>query len=101
MSSMPEPMHFARPVSPPWLTVIMPAYQGEQWINFTLGSLAAEPTEGVEVPLIDGSPTPGTRDIANRYTDRLQLRTAEATTSQDGDVTVVTRTIHLPAPAAP
>ena len=74
---MPEPMHFARPVSPPWLTVIMPAYQGEQWINFALSSLAAEPTEGIEVLLIDGSPTPGTRDIASKYTDRLRLRIVE------------------------
>ena len=55
----------------------MPAYQGEQWINFALNSIAAEPSEGIEVMLVDGSPTSATRDIALSYADRLQLRILE------------------------
>src|ERR1700691_485279 len=31
----------------PWLTVIMPSYNGEQWIDSALGSLASEVTEGI------------------------------------------------------
>jgi Glycosyl transferase family 2 len=61
----------------PWLTVIMPAYKGEQWIRFALDSLAAEADEGVEILLIDGSPTSATRDIALGYAERLRLRIVE------------------------
>lgn len=64
-------------VPPPWLTVIMPAYQGEQWIRFALDSMAAEPCEGIELLLIDGSPTSGTRDIARSYADRLHIQIIE------------------------
>lgn len=77
MSAMQGPMNSTRTTPRPWLTVIMPAYQGEQWINFALDSLAAEPTEGIEVLLIDGSPTAATRDIARTYAERLQLRILE------------------------
>jgi len=61
----------------PWLTVIMPSYCGERWIGASLTSLAAQATEGVEVLLIDSSPTPATRDIAQGYSDRLRLRVIE------------------------
>jgi glycosyltransferase involved in cell wall biosynthesis len=61
----------------PWLTVIMPSYCGEQWIDAALNSLAVEATEGVEVLVIDSSPSSLTRDIANRYSDRLNLRVLE------------------------
>ena len=63
--------------SAPWLTVIMPSYCGEQWIGTALDSLAAEAAEGVEVLVIDGSPTSATRDIARSYSDRLNLRVVE------------------------
>jgi glycosyltransferase involved in cell wall biosynthesis len=61
----------------PWLTVVMPSYCGEKWIASSLDSLAAEAAEGIEVVLIDGSPSPATRDIANGYSDRLRLRIFE------------------------
>jgi hypothetical protein len=61
-------------VSRPWLTVIMPSYGGEEWIGLALQSLAAEPTDGIEVLLIDGGPTPAAREIAQEFDDRLQLR---------------------------
>jgi glycosyltransferase involved in cell wall biosynthesis len=61
----------------PWLTVIMPSYCGERWIDASLNSLAAEAVEGVEVLVIDSSPTPATRDIAQTYSDRLRLRIIE------------------------
>jgi len=67
----------ARPVPDPWLTVIIPSYRGEQWIGASLSSIAAEAAEGLEVLLIDGSPTSATRDIARTYSDRLRLRILE------------------------
>jgi glycosyltransferase involved in cell wall biosynthesis len=60
-----------------WITVIMPSYCGEQWIDASLSSLVSEAAEGVEVLVIDSSPTSGTRDIAQKYADRLRLRVLE------------------------
>lgn len=61
----------------PWLTVVMPSYCGEQWIDDSLRSLASEQTEGIEILVIDSSPTSTTRDIAQAYSDRLRLRVLE------------------------
>jgi glycosyltransferase involved in cell wall biosynthesis len=61
----------------PWLTVIMPTHCGEQWIDASLRSLAAEAVEGIEVLVLDSSPTSETRDIARGYSDRLHLRVCE------------------------
>lgn len=77
MVSMQVPLAPELTASPPWLSVIMPAYQGEQWIRFALDSMVAEATEGIEVLLVDGSPTSATRDIARTYADRLRLRILE------------------------
>jgi glycosyltransferase involved in cell wall biosynthesis len=58
----------------PWLTVVMPVHCGETWLDATLASLAAEADDGIEVLLIDSSPTPATRNLAYAYQDRLALR---------------------------
>jgi glycosyltransferase involved in cell wall biosynthesis len=63
--------------SAPWLSVIIPSYKGELWIDAALSSIAAEAAEGVEVLLIDGGPTNATLEIAKRYASRLNLRTFE------------------------
>jgi len=70
-------MNVARAAQAPWLSVIMPSYHGEQWIDASLSSIAAEATEGIEVLLIDGGPTSATRDLARTYSDRLRLRIFE------------------------
>jgi hypothetical protein len=70
-------MDVSRDVSAPWLTVIMPSYCGEKWIDASLSSLALEGTEGIEVLVIDSSPTAATRDIAESYSNRLRLRVFE------------------------
>jgi glycosyltransferase involved in cell wall biosynthesis len=70
-------MNVAHAVRTPWLTVIVPSYCGEQWIDASLTSLVAEGAEGIEVLLIDSSPTSATRDIARRYSDRLLMRIFE------------------------
>jgi glycosyltransferase involved in cell wall biosynthesis len=61
----------------PWLSVIMPTHCGEPWIDASLRSLAAEPLEGIEVLVLDSSPTSATRDIARSYSDRLDLSVFE------------------------
>jgi glycosyltransferase involved in cell wall biosynthesis len=63
--------------SAPWLTVIMPSFCGEMWIHAALRSLETEPTEGVEILLIDSSPTRSTTDIARKFSDRLRIRIFE------------------------
>lgn len=55
----------------------MPCYRGEQWIDASLGSLAREGSEGVEVLVIDSSPTSTAREIAQSYSDRLRIRVFE------------------------
>jgi hypothetical protein len=57
-----------------WLSVIIPSYRGEQWINAALRSLAVERTQGIEVIVVDGGANSATLDIARNYSDRLQLR---------------------------
>ncbi len=61
-------------ISRTWLSVIMPSYRGEEWIGLALQSLAPEATDGIEVLLIDGGPTPAARHIAREFEDRMHLR---------------------------
>jgi glycosyltransferase involved in cell wall biosynthesis len=70
-------MNDAHALRPPWLTVIIPSYRGEKWIGASLTSLVAEGTQGIEVLLIDSSPTSATRDIARGFSDRLLMRIFE------------------------
>ena len=58
----------------PWLTVIVPSFCGEQWLSETLESVAREAADGIEVILIDNSPTKGTLDCARAFSDRIDLR---------------------------
>jgi hypothetical protein len=61
----------------PWLTVIMPSYCGERWIAASLQSLAGQVDEGIEVLVIDSSPTAATREIAQKFADRICIRIFE------------------------
>ena len=58
----------------PWLTVVIPSYCGERWIDASFNSLVSEDMEGVEILLIDGSPTRETVDLAKKFSHRLRLR---------------------------
>lgn len=61
----------------PWLSVIIPGHRSDQWIRATLDSVEAEAAEGVEVLLVDSSPTSATRDIARTFAGRLNLKIFE------------------------
>lgn len=63
--------------STPWLSVVIPSYRAEQWIDAALHSIAAEAAAGVEVLVIDGGPTSAALDIAKSYSCRLNLRAFE------------------------
>jgi len=61
----------------PWLTVIMPVYRGERWIEQALQSLASQCDAGVELIVIDSSPDNTTADIVRRFSGRVRLRLEE------------------------
>lgn len=52
----------------------MPVHAGAQWIEATLQSIAAEPTQDLEIIVIDSSPDDATAAIVERYTDPLPLQ---------------------------
>lgn len=58
----------------PWLSVIMPVYRGERWLDAALQSVAAQADEGIEVLVIDSSPDDASADIARRHAGRLTLQ---------------------------
>jgi glycosyltransferase involved in cell wall biosynthesis len=55
----------------------MPSHSGEQWINASLNSLVSEEADGIEVLLIDSSPTIRTVEMAREFSGRLRLRVFE------------------------
>ncbi|MDB5698291.1 MAG: glycosyl transferase [Alphaproteobacteria bacterium] len=61
----------------PWLTVIMPVYRGERWIDAALTSLAEQADDGIELLVIDSSPDSSSADIARRFADRIAMRVFE------------------------
>jgi Glycosyl transferase family 2 len=61
----------------PWLTVIVPSYCGEKWIDASLASIAAQACDGIEIFLIDSSPSRSTVELACKYSDSIHLRIFE------------------------
>jgi len=58
----------------PFLSVVMPVHAGAEWIEATLESVAAEPTQGLEIIVIDSSPDDATAAIVERFAGRLPLQ---------------------------
>ena len=58
----------------PWLSVILPVYRGEEWLERTLSSIAADCDPGIEVVVIDSSPDDGSMTIIQSFADRLNFR---------------------------
>lgn len=58
----------------PFLSVVMPIHEGADWIGATLESLVAEPSDELEIIVIDSSPTNATSDIVEQFISRLPLR---------------------------
>jgi glycosyltransferase involved in cell wall biosynthesis len=70
--SLPEIAVHSEP-NKPWLSVILPIYRGERWIERTLESVAIQADTGIEVVVIDSSPDNATMTLVNRFADRLKL----------------------------
>jgi glycosyltransferase involved in cell wall biosynthesis len=73
------PQGLGAPTAAPWLSLVIPSYRGEQWIETALDSLVTQSLDGIEVLLVDGGPTSAAINIARTYCDRLRLRIFERT----------------------
>jgi glycosyltransferase involved in cell wall biosynthesis len=58
----------------PWLTVVMPVYNGENYLAFALESILSQPPDGIEIVAVDGGSTDRTIEIFEDYADRLPLK---------------------------
>ena len=63
-------------MSPPWLTVVMPTYNGARYVGEALDSVVAQGAEpgAIEVLVLDDGSTDGTLDIVAGYADVLDVR---------------------------
>lgn len=61
-------------MSTPWLSVVMPTYNGEHYLRETFASLAEQDEGGFECVVIDGGSTDATRDIIDEYARRVPVR---------------------------
>ncbi len=60
-------------MSRPWLSVLLPTFNGEAHLRRALDSIAAEADSGVEVVAIDDGSSDGTCDILQAYQGTLNL----------------------------
>lgn len=61
-------------LSLPWLSIVMPSHCGERWIDATLGSVAMQADQGLEMIVVDSSPGAETFSLAQRFASRIRLR---------------------------
>jgi glycosyltransferase involved in cell wall biosynthesis len=58
----------------PWLSVIVPCYNGERWLATALQSVVDQKDGGIEVIVIDGSATDASLKIVDSFADKLLIR---------------------------
>jgi glycosyltransferase involved in cell wall biosynthesis len=58
----------------PWLSVIMPTYNGETFIDHALNSLVAQRSEGLELVAVDDGSTDRTVEILRAYSERIRIK---------------------------
>ena len=58
----------------PWLSIVMPAWNGERYLEAALQSMQAEGTRGYEIVAVDDGSTDRTPHILRTWADRLPLR---------------------------
>ncbi len=61
-------------MSEPWLSVVMPTYNGERYLRETFESLVAQDERGFECVVVDGGSTDATREIIDTYARQLNVR---------------------------
>lgn len=60
--------------SAPWLSVVMPTYNGARHLEAALESILAQGTGDLELVAVDDGSTDGTLELLRRYETRLRLR---------------------------
>jgi GT2 family glycosyltransferase len=58
----------------PWLSVIMPTYNGEQYLRETFESMVEQEERGFECVVVDGGSTDSTRAIIDEFSRELDVR---------------------------
>ena len=58
----------------PWLSVIVPTYNGSKYIRQTLDSILSQGDPGIEIIAIDDGSTDETVELLNQYSGKLNLR---------------------------
>ena len=58
----------------PWLSVIMPTYNGEQYLRETFVSMVEQDERGFECVVVDGGSTDSTRAIITEFSRELDVR---------------------------
>ena len=77
-------------MSQPWLTVIMPVYNGEKYLDHALQSIVAQHDDGIEVIVAEGNSTDKSVDILKSYVGWLPIRIFQSET-RDGWVAKTNR----------
>jgi hypothetical protein len=72
---------------PPFLSVIMPVYNGERYIAEALESVRKEYVEGIELVVVDDCSSDRTLEIVNRYSEFFPIRTVR--TQRTGNSVIV------------
>jgi glycosyltransferase involved in cell wall biosynthesis len=67
-------MSDGRSMERPWLSVIVPCYNGERWLAAALQSVVDQKDGRIEVIVIDGSATDASLKIVDSFADKLQIR---------------------------
>jgi glycosyltransferase involved in cell wall biosynthesis len=58
----------------PWLSVLMPTYNGERYLRETFESLVAQDERGFECVVVDGGSTDSTPSIIEEFSQHLDIR---------------------------
>ena len=61
----------------PWLSVVMPTYNGARYVQSALESVVAQEVGDFEFIAVDDGSTDGTLDLLRRYCDRLPMMVVE------------------------
>ena len=69
--------HRASSVDRPTVSVVIPAWNGERFIEKTLLSVFAQTYTDLEIVVVDDGSTDGTREILERHADRLRCHRQE------------------------
>src|SRR5689334_9307451 len=58
----------------PWLSVISPIYNGEEYLSYALESIILQKDNDIECIVVNGESTDATLSILNAYQDRLPIK---------------------------